>query len=273
VILIGARLGDHVDGAAEAASDLGRETVAVDLEFFDCFLAQRGPHAAGVNEVLHAVDREHVAAPVAAAEAQPGLRRLGHAEVGAVHHVVGFDDAGGEQRHVQVVAAVDGQRADLLELYGAGLLGPLRLNHRRFRDDVHLGGDGAQIQGDGQIDRFTDMEFDPLHDLCVKARSFDAHTVLARLERRGKELAFRVRLHGAGNAAVRVRDRDRSFDDGQSRGVQDLALQVGRCHLGLAISHAGGEEKSAQATIHCPATSASDSKGRGSIVSLIPWKG
>ena len=148
-----------------------------------------------------------------------------------------------------------GSVADLLELYGAGLLSSLRLDHRRFGHHVHFRRDGAQIHGHRQVDGFADVQFDPLHDLGVETRRLDAHSVLARLQGRRMKLPLRIGLHGARDTAIRIRDSHRGFGDGQPRGIQNLAFQIGRGHLSLAEGHAGGEEERDRNIDTFPATS------------------
>ena len=112
VQLVGAALGNDIDRAPRRAAQFRGKRVAVDLKLVHRFLADRGPYASRVIDVGHAVDGERIPAPAGAADAQPGLRRGGDTEIAVVHDIVGIDDSGGEQRQIQVVAAVDGQVAD-----------------------------------------------------------------------------------------------------------------------------------------------------------------
>ena len=143
--LVGPSLGDDVDGSPGRSAQFRGKRIAVDLKLLHRVLTDGGADAAGGVVVVQSIDGEGVAAPTAAADTESGRGGRGDAVVAVIRHIVRVDDAGSQQRQVQVVAAVDGQILDAGRVDMVGLLGLVvgDGDPRRFRRDFNgLGGHG-----------------------------------------------------------------------------------------------------------------------------------
>ena len=135
VELVRAGFRDDVDDATESVAEFGRVRVAVDLKFLGRFLADgRTDATAGIVEVLQAIDEEAIATTVRAAEREARVGSLDRAIGRIVYEEGSFDDAGGEESEVEIVAAIDRKIIDAHLLDRVGLLGALDFNRGDVRD-------------------------------------------------------------------------------------------------------------------------------------------
>ena len=96
----------------------------------DRLLADGGAHAAGVENIGHAIDHEGVAASVRAADSEAGARCRNDSSVRRVGDVVHVHDAWCQQRQGEVVSAVDGKILDADRIDMIGLLRSVGLDGR-----------------------------------------------------------------------------------------------------------------------------------------------
>ncbi len=243
---VAAAAGDDVDGAAAGPAEFGRGGVAVDLELLDGLLADAEADAAGVDVVLDSVDEEAVAAAVAAAEADAGLRGLGHAVVGAVDQVLGGGGGRGEQGEVEVIAAIDGQLRDAGQIDGGRLLGALAVDDGRFGGDFDDLLQPADFEAHGQGEGISDADLDALEDLRREASGLDADAVAAGRKDGEHELAGFVGFGGALDGAVRVGGHELRAADGGTAGVSNSAADFPGVALRLGICWKAGKGRDGQ---------------------------
>jgi len=232
---------DDVHGAAAGPAELGAGGVAVDLELLHRLLADAHAHAAGVDIVLHAIQEEAVAAAVAAAEADAGLRRLRHAVVGAVGEILRGGGGGRQQREVEIVAPVDRQLRDARQIDCRRLLGALGIYHRRFRQHLDDLLQFAHFHADRQREHFAHAHLDALEDLRREALRLDAHAVAARRQQREDKFAGLAGFGGALDGSLRVLRLELRAADHGAACVGDDAADLARIALRLWICWKAGD--------------------------------
>ena len=102
---------------------------------------------------------------------------MSHAEIVAVHDVVGLHHAGRQQAKVQIIPPVDGKFGDAPGIDGGGLLRSLRFDHGKVRGYEDLRRDRARLQADLQGGRISHVHGYRFYDLGSEARGLNLDLV------------------------------------------------------------------------------------------------
>src|SRR4030095_15411965 len=106
VDFITGRLGNNIDDSSAGAPQLCRIIATINLKLLNSFLAQGGAHSAIEVIRFGSVNRNAIAATIAAIKRQPARPSLHNAKVGAVSNGGGVADPWCKQAKGQVIAPV-----------------------------------------------------------------------------------------------------------------------------------------------------------------------
>ena len=137
VDLVAAGFCDDVHGRARGAAQIRAVVASVHLKFLDRVLAHGEAHAAGIVARFAAVNRDAVAAAVAAVKGKAALRSLLDAKILIVREPGGVGDTGQQQGEVEVIAAVNRKILDILLRDGIGLAATFGFDDGRSGGDFH----------------------------------------------------------------------------------------------------------------------------------------
>ena len=147
VDVVGPGFCHDVDGGAAGPAEVRPVIAAINLKFLHGILRHIQPDTARIIVHLAAIDGNAVAAAVAAIKGEAALGRLLDAIILVRGEPRGIGNRRRQQGEAQVIAAIDGQIADVLLIHHVGLPASFGFHHRRFRGDLNLLGDLRHLHG------------------------------------------------------------------------------------------------------------------------------
>ena len=236
-----AGLGDHVDHAAAATSELGAVAVGLHLEFLRA-VGRGREHVVVVLRHHHgdAVKCEVIAAVPAAIDRDIGeheqRRRVIAGGRHRAHRARIHLDAGREPDQIEYVAAADRQLLNGARHHHLAEGCAARFDQRRFGGNCHRGSDVAKLHAEVKTEPAFHLQFDVVSNRGLEAGTANLYLVLARPEIRCFVISELIGHHSDGLIRTCVDNEDFGIGDngagsvrhGAEDGAGDVLGQRGR---------------------------------------------